>query len=108
MRDDASGSDSPDSSGGSPEGDNGPSVPPGQKIEPAEYQERLDRMTELFSSMIETATEQSTRRCPYKNRHDQCTATFGCRNQRKPEVDGDPLNCASDDKLDYRGAWETT
>ena len=109
MRDDASGTGSQESDGGgSPERDATPSVPSGQKIDGADYQERVDRVTELFSSMMETATEQSTRRCPYKNRHNQCTAAFGCRNQRKPEGGGDPLNCASDDALDYRGAWETT
>ena len=67
----------------------------------------LDRVKELFSSLMETATEHSTRRCPYKNRHDQCTAEFGCRNQRKRELEGALLDCASDDKLDYRSAWET-
>lgn len=85
-----------------------PSEPSREPIDPAEYQKRVDRMSELFSSMIDTATEQSTRRCPYKNRHDQCTAEFGCRNQRKPAVEGEPMDCASDDRLDYRSAWETT
>lgn len=85
-----------------------PGSAPRQKVDPAEYRERIDRVTELFSSMMETATEQATRRCPYKDGHDQCTASFGCRNQRKPEVAGDPLNCAGDDALDYRGAWDTT
>jgi hypothetical protein len=81
---------------------------PTQRIDPADYKERVDRMSELFSSMIDTATEQATMRCPYKNRHHQCTAEFGCRNQRKPQAEGSPLDCASDDKLDYRSAWEST
>ena len=83
-------------------------VPPSQRVDAADYQQRLDRVTELFSSMMTTANELSTRRCPYKNRHDQCTATFGCRNQRKPEIDGDLMHCAGDDALDYRNAWETS
>ena len=78
-----------------------------QRIDPAEYHERVDRITELFSSMMETANELVTRRCPYKNRFDQCTANFGCRNQRKPDAPGELKRCASDDKLDFRSAWET-
>jgi hypothetical protein len=84
-------------------------------IRPEEWQERVDRMTELFGSMIAVADELSTRRCPYKNRFDQCTAHFGCRNQRRPTAPPDgPVRgrndslklCAGDDKLDYRNAWE--
>ena len=77
------------------------------KIDKEAYQKRLDRITELFSGMVTHADEQSTYRCPYKNRFDQCTAKFGCRNQRKPAVKGDLYLCAGDDKLDYRSAWET-
>jgi hypothetical protein len=80
--------------------------PAGQPIDPAAYQQRLDRITELFASMMDTATELSTRRCPYKNRENGCTALFGCRNQRKPLVEGGLRLCGGDDKLDYRSAWE--
>ena len=52
------------------------------------------------------ANEQATFRCPYKNRFDQCTAQFGCRNQRKPQEKGALLNCGGDDKIDYLPAWE--
>ena len=76
-----------------------------RKIDKAEYQKRVDRITELFSAMVVHADELSLSRCPYKNRFDQCTAAFGCRNKRK-SPDGPPL-CAGDDKLDYRKAWET-
>jgi hypothetical protein len=78
-----------------------------EPIDPAAYQERLDRLGELFSSMIATAGELSTRRCPYKNRFDECTAGFGCRNQRSPREPGGLKLCGGDDKLDYRSAWET-
>ena len=78
-----------------------------QKIDKKEYQKRLDRITELFSSMTVHADEQSTYRCPYKNKEDQCTAKFGCRNQRKPNNSQGILICGGDDKLDYRQAWET-
>ena len=86
-----------------------------------EYQKRLDKISELFSSMVNHADVQSMHRCPYKNRFDQCTAKFGCRNQRKPPSTGlagkqargrgtpeeGLLLCGGDDKIDYRTAWET-
>ena len=92
-----------------------------------EYQKRLDKISELFSSMVNHANEQSAYRCPYKNRFDQCTAKFGCRNQRRPSKEGsvgreqrssfptsgrggpkeELLLCGGDDKIDYRTAWET-
>ncbi len=78
-----------------------------QPIDPIAWEQRLDRVSELFGSMIETATAQATFRCPYKNRFDQCTAHFGCRNQRKPPNPGELKVCGGDDKLDYRRAWET-
>ena len=79
-----------------------------QKIDKAEYQKRLDRISSIFADMMRHADKQSAERCPYKNRFDQCTAQFGCRNQRKSDVAGEPFLCVGDDKLDYRSAWETT
>ena len=79
-----------------------------QKIDQHEYQKRLDRLTEILTGIAARADELSLRRCPYKNRLDQCTAQFGCRNKRKPKQAGELPVCASDDKLDYRKAWETT
>jgi len=78
-----------------------------RKISPEEYQQRLDKISELFAYMVAHADELSTMRCPYKNRFDQCTAQFGCRNKRKPLAPGQLPVCASDDKLDYRKAWQT-
>lgn len=78
-----------------------------RKIDEREYRERLEQITDLFSRMIQRAGELSTERCPYKNRLDQCTAKFGCRNQGKPTTKGGLLVCTGDDKLDYRGAWES-
>ena len=77
-----------------------------EKIDPAEYQKRVDQLTEILTGIIEHV-EDLPGRCPYKNRFDECTASLGCRNKRKPaRPDGLP-HCASDDKLDYRSAWET-
>jgi hypothetical protein len=78
-----------------------------EKIDPREYQKRLDQITELFTGMVRHADELSRNRCPYKNRLDQCTASFGCRNKRKPAAPGGLPVCAGDDKLNYRSAWET-
>ncbi len=78
-----------------------------QKIDPAEYKKSLERLSEIFSGIVTHAAEVSRGRCPYKNRLDQCTASFGCRNKRKPRAPGEPPICAGDDKLDCRGAWET-
>ena len=79
-----------------------------ERVDPEAYRQRLDRISEIFSSMQQTVDDLSTRRCPYKNRHDRCTANFGCRNQRKPPVKGELRICGGDDKIDYRKAWETS
>jgi hypothetical protein len=82
------------------------------KIDKRDYQKRLDRITALFSDMVVHADEQSRQRCPYRNRHDKCTAAFRCRNQTPPETrDGQSVDelagCAHDGNFDYRDAWET-
>jgi len=77
------------------------------KIDPAEYQKRLDRMTELFSGMVQKAGEQAQTRCPYRDRHDDCTAEFKCRNQREPRPGAAAPQCGHDGKFDYRSAWES-
>ena len=76
------------------------------KIGKAEYEKRLNKITQIFEGLVVHADEQATYRCPYKNRFDHCTAQFGCRNQRKIDK-GTGLLCVGDDKLDYRSAWET-
>ena len=77
-----------------------------KKIDKAEYEKRLNKITQIFEDLVVHADEQATYRCPYKNRFDHCTAKFGCRNQRKID-EGTGLLCVGDDKLDYRNAWET-
>ena len=76
-----------------------------KKIDKAEYEKRLNKITQIFEELVVHADEQSTYRCPYKNRFDHCTAKFGCQNQRKIN-EGTGLLCVGDDKLDYRSAWE--
>lgn len=79
-----------------------------QKIDPQGYQKCLNRLTEVLSEIVAHADEVSLTRCPYKDRFNQCTAQFGCRNKRKPREAGGLPVCAGDDKLDYRKAWETS
>ncbi len=76
-------------------------------VDRSEYEKRLARITEMLGGIAKHADVQSLTRCPYRNVKDQCTAKFGCRNQRKPPVKGDPLICTHDGKLDYRTAWES-
>ena len=79
-----------------------------QPVDPAAVQAAFDRLSAIFSDMMVTVAEVSTHRCPYKNRFDECTAKFGCRNQRRPTEPGGLKVCGGDDKLDYRSAWETS
>ena len=76
-----------------------------KKNDKTEYEKRLNKITQIFEELVTHADEQATYRCPYKNREGHCTAKFGCRNQRRI-AEGTGLLCASDDKLDYRNAWE--
>lgn len=76
------------------------------KIDPEDFARRVEKISGIFENIVDQAQTQSLTRCPYKNMHDQCTAKFGCQNQRKPPVSGDPLLCGHDGKLNYRSAWE--
>ena len=78
-----------------------------EKIDQSDYDRSVARLTGLLTDITAHAQEQSKTRCPYKNRFDQCTAKFGCRNKRKPRAEDQLPACAGDDKLDYRSAWET-
>ena len=71
-------------------------------------EEALAQVEALLAGLVDAAMASTRTRCPYKNRVGECTAAFGCRNKRKPEVAGDPMVCsAPDGALDYRSAWET-
>ena len=79
----------------------------GEPLDAAAWERRRERLSGILSAMADHAMVQATFRCPYKNRHDECTAQFGCRNQRRARPGGERLTCAADDKLDYRSAWES-
>ena len=78
-----------------------------RKIDRGEYQKRLDEFSEILMGIATHAGELSKGRSPYKNKRDECTARFGCRNKRKPIQLGGLPSCAGDDNLDYRSAWES-
>ena len=71
------------------------------------YQERLDRIAAIFADVVAHAEVSSVTRCPYRDRHDLCTALFRCRNQLASPEDADRLSCGHDGTFDYRTAWET-
>lgn len=78
-----------------------------RKISRSAYQERLDRLTEIFSGIVDHADAQARNRCPYRYRADRCTAAFACRNRIPPEAAGERPSCGHDGAFDYRLAWET-
>lgn len=79
-----------------------------QRIDPEAFRQRLDRISEIFAGMVTHAGEQAQHRCPYKDRRDQCTAQFSCRNQGTASQAGGLPSCtAPDGQLDYRSAWQT-
>ncbi len=74
-----------------------------------DYQERLDRISNIFGEIMAHAQDQikSHGRCPYRSAKDECTAKFGCANRADPaDRQGVPI-CAHDGTLDFRDAWET-
>ena len=75
-------------------------------VDKERYRASITRLEEIFRGISETADEISTRRCPYKNALDRCTASFGCRNQLRSGAPEDLPLCTGSDDLDYRSAWE--
>ena len=69
------------------------------------YNESLEKLAAIMNPIAKHPDEQAMFTCPYKNRFDECTAKFGCRNQRT-QATGELMICAGDDKLDYRPFWE--
>ncbi len=77
------------------------------KGDAAAYRERLDRITEIFAGMVGHAEVQARFRCPYRDRHDRCTAAIRCRAQLKVEGDDGAPICTHDGTFDYRVAWDS-
>ena len=77
------------------------------KISQEDYQQRLDRLTEIFADIVSHADEQATHRCPYRDARDRCTAAFSCGNQIPAVERGEPATCGHDGTFDYSLAWES-
>jgi hypothetical protein len=71
------------------------------------YQERLDRISDMFSELISHAETVSQHRCPYRDRDDCCTAMFLCRNQQVVDDGTNAFVCGHDGTFDYRDAWQS-
>ena len=77
-----------------------------QNVDRERYEASISRLYDIFRGISDTTTRVSTRRCPYKNVEDRCTAAFGCRNQERRVPPDELFICTADDRLDYRGAWD--
>ncbi len=75
------------------------------KIDKADYQRRIDAMSEIFAGIAEKANVVSRERCPYRDRHDLCTAEFRCRNQLAATDEG--IGCGHEGGFNYQDAWES-
>jgi hypothetical protein len=64
---------------------------------PERVQESFDRLTSILSEIVTGADAQAATRCPYRDRHDRCTARFRCRNQAAIEGMADPRPIIDDD-----------
>lgn len=80
---------------------------PDETLDPAAIRASYDRMLAVLVDIMTTVGVVSTRRCPYRDRADRCTAQFGCRNQRPAATEDGGRICGGDDRLDYRSAWES-
>ena len=79
-----------------------------RKVNPTQlkYKKSLEKLAAILTPIAKHADEQALFRCPYKNRFDECTAKFGCRNQKKQEK-RELMACVGDDKINYLYFWET-
>ncbi len=77
-----------------------------QKIDIDRYRQSMARLESIFRSINDTANDISTRRCPYANAQDRCTARFKCRNQKKTSGSDELPLCIGIDDLEYRSAWQ--
>ncbi|MBS39014.1 MAG: hypothetical protein CMO26_24220 [Thiotrichales bacterium] len=72
-----------------------------------EFQKRLNRLNEIFKDLVVGVEDSWKTRCPYRDRHDLCTAQFSCRNQEWDSTnDGVIPTCGHEGSFDYRSAWE--
>ena len=76
-----------------------------ESIDQQQVQDRIDRISEIFSDIVVKAQKSAARRCPYKNRFSECTAKFKCGLQGGTVGDNGFLPCFGEDKFGYCRAW---
>jgi len=62
------------------------------------------RLSETLAELVARAEQLSVSRCPYCNRFDECTAQFGCVNQRQEFPPGRLPACAIGGTLNHHRA----
>ena len=77
-----------------------------EKFDREKYISSMTKLEEIMRDISVTVSDISSRRCPYRNSKDRCTAKFGCRNQNRNVESNELFICTDDQKLDYRNAWE--
>jgi len=66
--------------------------------------ECFDRLSEALNSLVVRAEQLCLSRCPYKNRYEECTAEFGCPNQRRASLPELLPVCIADSDLNFTRA----
>ena len=77
-----------------------------EKLDKDKYISSVKRLDDIMRGISQTVSDVSSKRCPYRNAQDRCTAKFGCRNQNRNVQSDELFICLDDQKLDYRSAWE--
>jgi hypothetical protein len=66
--------------------------------------ECFTRLSQTLAALVARAEQLSLSRCPYRNRFDECTAEFGCVNQRPAVSIGELPACRADAPLNHQRA----
>lgn len=71
-----------------------------------DYKKSMESISDIFADIAGVAEAQSKERCPYRDRHDRCTALFICGHQG-PVAGENPsvLACAHGGGDDYAMQW---
>tara|TARA_B100001750_G_scaffold95796_1_gene75645 strand:- start:6008 stop:6274 length:267 start_codon:yes stop_codon:yes gene_type:complete len=78
-------------------------------VNKSRYEKSLKNLYTIFQDISKTTNQVSRQRCPYKNVKSNCTASFGCRNQKKIVKSNQYyLKCIGSDNLNYQDAWQNS
>jgi hypothetical protein len=67
-----------------------------------EYKESMESIGDIFTDIAGVVEAQAKLRCPYRNRHDRCTALFVCGHQ-EPAPDEKPQKAHDEEPRKARG-----